>query len=101
MNPRLLELATRHGALKVRIDAQRQALAEQVVPLEAALARGDAVWQGVDWLKHHPVAVGAAVAAVVVARPGRAWRWAKRGLFVWRGWQLVRNSLSDGVDRGR
>jgi hypothetical protein len=93
MNAHLLKLATRHGALKVRIDAQRRALAEQSGPLEVALARGDAVLHGVDWLKHHPAAIGAAVAAVVVARPGRAWRWAKRGLFIWRGWQVVRNSL--------
>ena len=94
MNEHLLVLATRHGALKARIDAQRRALAEQSVPLAVALARGDAVLLGVDWLKHHPAAIGAAVAAVVVARPGRAWRWAKRGLFLWRGWQVVRNSLT-------
>lgn len=94
MNQKLLSLATRHGALKARIDEQRRALRQQVAPLEVALARGDAVLQGVDWLKHHPAAIGVAVAAVVVARPRGAWRWAKRGLMVWRGWQAVRNSLS-------
>lgn len=94
MNAKLLELATRHGELKARIDLQRRTLSEQTEPLEAALARGDAVLQGVDWLKHHPLAIAAAVAAVVVARPRRAWRWAKRGFFVWRGWQAIRNSLS-------
>lgn len=94
MNAKLLELATRHGELKARIELQRRVLAEQTAPLEAALARGDAVLQGVDWLKHHPLAIAAAVAAVVVARPRRAWRCAKRGFFVWRGWQSIRNSLS-------
>lgn len=93
MNSRLLELATRHGALKVRIDDQRRRLGQQSAPLESALARGDTVLEGVDWLKHHPAAVAAAVAAVVVARPRRAWRWAKRGFFVWRGWQAIRSSL--------
>ncbi|MDP3538092.1 MAG: YqjK family protein [Azonexus sp.] len=93
MNSRLLELATRHGALKVRIDDQRRRLGQQSAPLESALSRGDTVLEGVDWLKHHPVAVAAAVAAVVVARPRRAWRWAKRGFFVWRGWQAIRSSL--------
>lgn len=90
MNTRLLELAARRGALKARIDAQRIAVAQHALPLERALERGDAVMRGVDWLKHHPVAIGAAVAAAVVARPKRAWRWAKRGLFVWRGWQALR-----------
>jgi hypothetical protein len=93
MNPKLLELATRHGALKVRIDEQRRLLALHAIPLEAALARGDTVLKGVDWLKHHPVAVGIAVAAAVIARPKRAWRWAQRGFLLWRGWQAVRNSL--------
>lgn len=94
MNSRLLELATRHGALKARIDEQRRTLVHQSAPLEEALARGDVVLDGVDWLKHHPAAVALAVFAIVVARPRRAWRWAKRGFFVWRGWQAIRQSLS-------
>lgn len=94
MNTKLLELATRHGALKARIDEQRRVLSQHLGPLEATLARGDTMLDGVDWLKHHPAAVGAAVAAVVVARPKRAWRWAKRGFFVWRGWQAIRKSVA-------
>lgn len=90
MNTRLLELAARRGALRARIDAQRLAMAQHSQLLEVALERGDAVMRGVDWLKHHPLAIGAAVAAAVVARPKRAWRWAKRGIFVWRGWQALR-----------
>ena len=70
-----MELALRHGALRERIAAQRQALA------------------GVDWLKAHPEAVGVAVAVAVVASPKRAWRWTRRAFFVWRGWRSVRNSL--------
>lgn len=94
MNARALELATRHGALKVRIAAQRDALAAQAQPLKSALAKADVVMEGADWLKHHPAAIGLAVAAVVVARPARAWRWAKRGFVVWRGWQAFRDALS-------
>lgn len=93
MNPKLLELATRHGALKARIDEQRRVLARHSVPLEAALGRGDTVLKGVDWLKHHPVAVGIAVLVAVVARPRRAIRWARRGFFLWRGWRAIRTSL--------
>lgn len=93
MNPKLLELATRHGALKVRIDMQRRQLAQHALPLEAALAKGDTVLKGVDWVKHHPGAVGLAMAAVVIARPKRAWRWARRGVFLWRGWQAVKNTV--------
>jgi hypothetical protein len=94
MNAKRLELATRHGALRARIDEQRRTLSQQSAPLAAALERGDVVLEGVDWLKHHPAAIAAAVAAVVIARPRRAWRWAKRGFFVWRGWQAIRSSLA-------
>jgi hypothetical protein len=94
VNNRLLDLATRRGVLKARIAEQRRSLNLHVGPLQEALARGDAVLKGVDWLKHHPVAVGAAVTAVVVARPKRAWRWAKRGLVVWRGWKIARSALA-------
>lgn len=97
MNPKLLELAMRHGALQARIAEQRRQLARHAVPLEAALAKGDAVLDGVDWLKHHPAAVGIAVATVVVARPKRAWRWARRGFFLWRGWTAIRNKLAGVV----
>jgi DNA-binding transcriptional regulator/RsmH inhibitor MraZ len=46
MNPKLLELATRHGALKARIDEQRRVLVQHAVPLEAALIKGDTVLVG-------------------------------------------------------
>ncbi|PKO47771.1 MAG: hypothetical protein CVU31_07875 [Betaproteobacteria bacterium HGW-Betaproteobacteria-4] len=93
MNPKLLELATRHGALKARIDEQRRTLAQHSVPLQAAFARGDTVLRGVDWLKHHPAAIGAAVALAVVVRPRRTARWVRRGFFLWRGWRSIRASL--------
>lgn len=96
MNPRLLELATRHGELKARIAMQRQALAVHFAPLETALGVADRAVSGVDWLKAHPAAIVSAVAALVVLRPRRAWRWAKRGVMLWRGWQGLRNSLLGG-----
>lgn len=94
MNSRLLQLANRHGALQARIDEQRRQLARHAGPLEAALARGDTVLRGVDWLKNHPTAVGVALAAVAVARPKRVLRWANRGYLVWRGWQAVKAKLA-------
>jgi hypothetical protein len=35
-----------------------------------------------------------AVAVVVMSGPKRAWRWTKRGIFVWRGWQSLKKSLA-------
>ena len=88
-----LDVAMRHGALRARIAAQRADLKQHVAPLEATLGGADKALAGVVWLKHHPAAVAAAVAVLVVARPKRAWRWGKRGFVLWRGWQVVRKSL--------
>jgi hypothetical protein len=96
MNARALELASRRGALRERIDAQRAALGVHADGLAAAGARADALLRGVDWLKQHPLAVGAAVLALVVARPRRAWRWGGRALFLWRGWRSVSKLISPG-----
>lgn len=96
MNPHLLELASRHGALKVRIAAQRDALARHAAPLEVAFAVADKAVSGLDWAKQHPAVVGGAVAALAILKPRRAWRWTKRGVFLWRGWQSLRNSLLGG-----
>mgnify|MGYP000235149453 CR=1 FL=1 len=94
MNARLLELATRHGALKARIDAQRLQLAQHSAPLENALVFGDKALSGVEWIKHHPTEVGLAAAVLVISGPKRAWRWTRRGIFVWRGWQNLKKSLT-------
>ena len=93
MSERRLQLAMRHGALRARIDEQRRQLARHAGPLESALAKGDLLLDGVDWLKRHPVAVGAAVAAAVAAKPSRLWRWGRRAFVVWRGWHNLRNFL--------
>ena len=96
MSSSRLEVAVRHGALRARIAAQREDLTQHIAPLETALGGADKALAGVDWLKHHPAAVAAAVVVLVVASPKRAWRWTKRGIIVWRGWQTVRNSLFGG-----
>jgi hypothetical protein len=94
MNSSRLELATRHGALRAKIDEQRRILTQQSVALEVACERGDAVLHGIDWLKSHPAAVAAAVTFAVVAKPKGAWRWAKRGYFAWRSWQSIKTTIA-------
>lgn len=93
MNEKQLELAARRGALGVRIASQRDALSYHAKGLERLLDKGDAAVRGIDWLKQHPLAVGASVAVAVILRPRRAARWAKRGFVAWRSWQLVRLTL--------
>lgn len=93
MTARMLELAVRRGALQERIAAQRTMLGLHGDGIARVCASGDTLLRGVDWLKQHPATVGAAVFATVLARPRRAWRWARRGIFLWRGWRSVRKYL--------
>lgn len=95
MSDRLLELAVKRGRLQERIAMQRRELAQHAVPLANALAVGDSVADGVDWLKRHPLVVVAAAAAIVVAKPRQAWRWARRGVIAWRGWRAVRSAVAN------
>ncbi len=96
MSAKALELAARRGALSERIAAQRALLAQHALGVERLCAGGDTLRQGVDWLKQHPAAAGAATFAFVLFRPRRAWRWAKRSFFLWRGWRSARQWLSVG-----
>jgi len=93
MNEKHLRLAERRGALLVRVGQQRADFARHAASLESVLAYGDAALRGVDWLKRHPLVVGAAVAASFVARPKRALRWFRRSFFLWRGWQAIKARL--------
>lgn len=95
MTSRLLELAVKRGRLQERIAMQRLELSQHAVPLANALAVGDSVVDGVGWLKRHPAVVVAAAAAIVVAKPRKAWRWARRGLIAWRGWRAVRSAVAN------
>lgn len=91
-----LDLACRRGALQERIASQRAALEQHAHGFASLCAAGDSLLRGVDWVKHHPATVGAAVLAVVAARPTRAWRWARHGILLWRGWRSLHNFLHLG-----
>lgn len=85
MNNDLIQLAVKRGELKARIAMQRDALGQHIWPVKNLLGAGDRAVEGVHWLKGHPGAVVAAVAALVVVRPKRAWRLAKRAFVLYRG----------------
>lgn len=91
MDQKLIELAQRRGELLAEIRQQRASLAASVTPLASVLHKLDKVGEGVQWLKRHPAAVALGAFALVVSKPRRAWRWAKRSVVLWRGWSALRN----------
>lgn len=91
---RRLELATRRGELTAHIAAQRANFAVHTRPLVRLLGTADQAVHGVRWLKKNPQVVFAFVAGLAIMRPRRVWRWAKRGLFLWRSWKTLRSQLT-------
>ncbi len=90
---RRLDLATRRGELTAQIAMQRTALAGRMQPVKPVFGAADRVVDGAHWLKRHPQVIAAFAVGLVVAKPRRAWRWAKRAFFLWRSWRTLRSQL--------
>lgn len=94
MNKSLVELHQQRGQLLERIASQRVRLARQLVPLQNASEASSRVFallrDGVQYLKSHPLPVVLAIAALVLLKPRRAWRWLQGGLLLWRRWRVLR-----------
>lgn len=78
------ELALRQQLLLVRSAALRDAASEHARALGPPLAAVDRARDLATWLYARRVWVIAAVAFVLVMRPKRAWRVARRGWWMWR-----------------
>ena len=76
------ELVGRSLTLRAQLVADTQALAP-------VMTTADRVRGGLHWLKHNPLWLGVAVAALVVWRPSRLWRWGSKAWTVWRFWQRL------------
>jgi len=94
MTAREATLIERQRQLVVRSAELRVVIAYEARPLVAPLALADRVVnlvKGVcDWAVANPLWVVAGLAAVAVAKPRRAWRWARRGWGLWRLSRFVR-----------
>jgi len=91
---RRLELAVRRGELTATIAMQRQHLAARLEPVEVVCGAFDRAASGANWIRRHPGVVGAALALLVITRPKRAVRWARRAFFLWRGWKGLLASVT-------
>lgn len=103
MDERLVELQRERGRLIERIASQRLTLASQLGPFRKVAAAGDraaSLLQGlVRYLKDRPLPVLVLAAALVLSRPKVAWRWAQRGVWLWRSWRALRARVSQEVWR--
>jgi hypothetical protein len=87
------ELDQERARLTERIQAQRANLARELAPLQrvsnASNVLSALLAEAVAYVRQRPVAAALLVGALVLVKPKGVWRWAKRGLFIWRGWRAV------------
>lgn len=83
MPGKLHELALKKQRLELRSEGLRQEIANAALALQPSLAGVDRLAEGIGWLRRHPATVLAAVAGLLLARPRRLLRLAKRGWLLW------------------
>jgi hypothetical protein len=83
------DLAARRHELVGRSRTLRAQLVVDAQVVAPVLTTADRVRGGVHWIKQHPVWLGIVVAALVVWRPSRLWRWGSKAWTVWKLWQRV------------
>jgi hypothetical protein len=93
MSPKQVELALKKQRLQLQIASQRDALAQYAVGLEPAFVAADGVRSAFHWLRRNPAVLVATGVAIGVARPKAVWRWATRGVLIWRSWLRLRSGL--------
>lgn len=85
-----VEFALKKQRLQFRSAELREQFADYALGVAPLLKAGDAVVDGVRWVRHHPEVVAAAGVAIAVARPRALFRWARRGVAAWQTWGRVR-----------
>lgn len=93
MNPTTLELALRKQRLQIAGETLRADFGRYAAGLAPAFAGADLAVDAAHWLRRHPQVLMAAVVALVVARPRRAWRWARRAFLGWQAWRKLSGLL--------
>lgn len=85
-------LAERREELVAQAAAQRQALAQTVVPWRAPLALADRGLEAFRAVRRHPVLLLGAALVFARLRRGRAGKWPR---YLWAGWQIGRRIFRD------
>jgi hypothetical protein len=86
LRQRQQELLLRSAELRVGLAWRSQGLARSLGWIDTLRGGTHAL---IDWSAAHPLWMAAGIAALVIARPRRAWRWLRRG---WWGWRVMRRA---------
>ena len=93
MNPAALELALKKQRLQIHGESLRGDFGRHAAGLRPAFAGADFAVDAACWMRTHPQVVIAATVALLVAKPGRVWRWGRRAFVGWQAWRKVRSFI--------
>ena len=93
MNPAELELALKKQRLQLASTQLRDDFSRHATAFVPVFSVADRVVAGVRWLQLHPQILVAAAVTLLVARPRKVWRLARRSYFFWQAWSKVRQII--------
>ncbi|MCX7164163.1 MAG: YqjK-like family protein [Rhodocyclales bacterium] len=93
MSTTALELALKKQRLQIASESLRIDFGRHAAALAPVFGAADRAVEGVRWVRRNPQLVVAAGVALLVARPQRAWRWARRAFVGWQAWLKLRDYL--------
>ena len=93
MNATALELALKKQRLQIASETLRGDFGRHAAGLSPLFSGADLAVDGLRWARRNPQVVAAAAVALLVARPKRAWRWARRAFFGWQAWRKLQQFL--------
>jgi hypothetical protein len=85
----LIDVARRKERLIAQCEGQRLLVAQALRRWEEPARAIDRAWSVVHFFRLHPVALAVAVAAAMVLGRRHLFKWAGRGLFMWRAWRTL------------
>lgn len=98
---RLFELALKKQGLLFASAQLRESVAHNLTALTPLCTGVDQARAAGHWLRQHPAIPVAIGVALAVARPRRAWRWARRSLIAWQAWQRLRRLMEPALNARR
>jgi hypothetical protein len=88
-----LKLALKKQRLQIAGEGLRADFGRYAAGLAPVFTAGDFAVEGARWVRRNPQLVIAAGVALVVIRPKRAWRVARRAFIGWQAWRKLRSFL--------
>ncbi|MGH8671597.1 MAG: YqjK-like family protein [Burkholderiales bacterium] len=97
MNARQRELAARREWLVKHIARQRVEFAQSMRRWKKPLHALDLGVSGLDYLRGQPVLLAGIAMGLLIVRPGRTFKWLRRGWAAWRAMRFIRRwMVSEG-----